>query len=346
VAVIKGEKPGNDPVMTKRILRTSLIKRDNVPEKSETEEKQPSVKIPTIELKSTQVFAQASGQPPKSAPAPLIAKTPEELLNEARERANSVLLKAQEEVEKMRLEAETEAEQMMNSAREDGYEDGFQQGFSSAQQELTELMENARDLIKQTLYQRKQVLAAIEPEVARLALEIAESVIKIEIKKNKKQILEQVKSALTKAKDREKIVIKVNPNDLEMVKEEDSALAVFMEGIASYTIESDPRVEQGGCVIESNMGNIDAQIKTQLMVLRAAFEKMQNEAAEVEEETEDSDETQENTAQASDDEEFDEEDEDNSAEETPEDEENQELEEDSMPLEEEEKGSGDDSDQS
>ncbi|MGC8777755.1 MAG: FliH/SctL family protein, partial [Candidatus Caldatribacteriaceae bacterium] len=79
---------------------------------------------------------------------------------------------------------------------------------------------------------------------------------------------EVVKRALQKLSNRERVLVRVHRNDYVKVKEMKEELLRQIDGLGYLEIQEDPRVEEGGCMVETVFGNIDAQIETQLLNLR------------------------------------------------------------------------------
>jgi flagellar assembly protein FliH len=48
------------------------------------------------------------------------------------------------------------------------------------------------------------------------------------------------------------------------VREHRAAIASGSDSIRDMVIEADEKVERGGCILESDSGNVDARISTQL----------------------------------------------------------------------------------
>ena len=86
-------------------------------------------------------------------------------------------------------------------------------------------------------------------------------------------ILYTAKRALKKVRGESQVTIRVNWQDLELMKAEREELLAHTDGIREIIIREDPRVEQGGCLIETNFGAIDARLKTQLAELEKLTEE-------------------------------------------------------------------------
>ncbi|MCD6310752.1 MAG: hypothetical protein J7M18_08540 [Candidatus Eremiobacteraeota bacterium] len=295
MALYKGDKSKDSPEIPterRRLLNTSLIKGDSLEEVIASIRSGESVE-------SLDVFSESVEVPTRDPDVPLhepglmdeliedekhsqvmSRKTPEEIENEAREKANKIITEAQSEASRLMEENRRQCESALEDARARGYEEGYEAGESDGREKYTALIEEAGQLFRSIKDERMRVLSTVEPEVARLAVEIAEAVIGQEVKMNSDIVLNMVKDALGKVKDREEITIRVNPEDLSLVESSKDSFVRFMQGIREYEITGDPRVEQGGCIIESNLGSVDSRLKTRIEAIRVAFENTAREYAD------------------------------------------------------------------
>ena len=173
----------------------------------------------------------------------------------AREEAARILEEAEEFAAEIRLQAKEDAENL----RAEAYRDGVEKAVTEFEQNLLDVREI-----------RERVWRETEQDVLRLSIRLTEKILGREIKANKKTVADIVAAALQNARQQEKLTVRVNPSDLPTVEKEVENLThtgrtKFMDFIA------DPRVSEGGCLIESEVGTIDARLETQLRVLERAL---------------------------------------------------------------------------
>ena len=65
-------------------------------------------------------------------------------------------------------------------------------------------------------------------------------------------------------KSRTDLIVRVNLEDLEMVSSKMKEIQNSMEKIKNITILEDATVDRGGCIVETDFGQIDARISSQL----------------------------------------------------------------------------------
>ena len=108
-------------------------------------------------------------------------------------------------------------------------------------------------------------------EVVELALAIARKVICREVKMDKEVVVCVAKEALARVEDSATINIKMNPSDLQFINETKYQLSDLVDNIEDVTLTAEERIESGGCIIETNLGEIDARIENQLQAVEESF---------------------------------------------------------------------------
>ncbi len=146
--------------------------------------------------------------------------------------------------------AEKEREEERRMGRDEGYEEG-----------LGELSEK----ILEAGVAKEKVMKEAEPEIVRMVMEIAEKVIGREMERG--GIVPLVKKAIGQAVGR-KIQIRVHPHDYETLKGHEADLVSALDQTQSITLKEDEEIPAGGCVLESELGTVDAKLETQLKAIR------------------------------------------------------------------------------
>jgi flagellar assembly protein FliH len=180
----------------------------------------------------------------------------EALLRAAQERATALLADTQ------KLAAESEA-----NAQREGYERGLAEGRAAAQSEMDEMLATMRNLIEMARAERHKIIESAEPEIVRLAVSIAERILHQHVAVDRNAVLEMARSAIMRIVHRETVTVRVNPADIETMREHREQL-MAMNDIDNLRIIEDQRVDRGGVVLETEAGTVDAKISTQLREVR------------------------------------------------------------------------------
>ncbi len=141
-----------------------------------------------------------------------------------------------------------------DKAFESGYKKGLKEGTDKCKEEMKEkinLLEKSIEKIDKINETFEEKILSVEKELSSVALDIAKEVIQKEISKESSEIAYNLaKSLMENIKDASKIKLKVNPKDAEFLKGK----------FKNIDIIPDSAIKEGGVVIISDLGNIDAQV--------------------------------------------------------------------------------------
>jgi flagellar assembly protein FliH len=216
---------------------------------------------------------------PAAPPAPAADK---EIIARAQMEAQQMLAQAQAQCQQMMEEAQAQiqahGEQVTQQAGEQGYQAGLEQGFAAGQQqgmaETVQRVEQLKMEFVELVMARRKVLAAMEPEIVHLAVNIAEKIVGMELSVGREIITGIVRQGLATLKERDEIVVRVNPAEVDAVKAQQPEYEKMIDGLKRFEVLSDGAIEPGSCAIETNLGNVDARISTQLEAVRAGLDEM------------------------------------------------------------------------
>ncbi|MFL5963051.1 MAG: FliH/SctL family protein [Gaiellaceae bacterium] len=178
------------------------------------------------------------------------------------ERAAEVLERAQASA------AAVEAE-----ASERGQAAGYAAGLAAAAAELEPARAALVAAVTGIEAQGEELLRLAELRSVELAVALAEKIVGAAFGADPSLVVEVVAGALRRSTERDRIVVELHPDDLELVRaDEDLARSL---GIQRLELIGERRVGRGGCVVRTSAGEIDGRIAEQLAraeeILREAF---------------------------------------------------------------------------
>lgn len=208
---------------------------------------------------STKFFSLIYGDKVHKAPGVKIidSKSFSELLS-----SSELLEKIQQEAEKYRKEVIKECETLKEAAQQEGFEEGYKQWV----QHVAKLEEEI-----------KKVRDEMQKLVMPIALKAAKKIIVAELTTSPQAIVEIVMQALKSVAQHKKIVLYVNKADFEHLDSNKNKIKQLFESLESLSIRERDDVEPGGCIIETESGIINAQLKDRFRTLEAAFEALGSE---------------------------------------------------------------------
>ncbi|MBU1026521.1 MAG: hypothetical protein KKA31_02205 [Candidatus Margulisbacteria bacterium] len=226
------------------------------------------IKRDKIEDKGTITLEKPVGmpQPRRMAPPPVIQ--PSVAAPVSQSDISKVKSQAQKIIDKAMAEAE--------GIRQQAVEAGREEGKSEVSAQIEEALKTLNDAVKE----RKKIIKESEQEILRLALKVAEQIIRSEVSLHRDVCLNIVAEAIARVSDREQIIVRVNREDAEYLKRYKDRLTGILDGVKSFSILEDSSIDAGGCVIETNLGFIDAKISTKLKSIEAAMQKVAGEEEE------------------------------------------------------------------
>jgi flagellar assembly protein FliH len=152
-----------------------------------------------------------------------------------------------------------------------GYNLGIQQGIISGKKEIKHLLTELEKTLDEFHCIKSNLAIVAEREAVNLSMAIAKKIIGHEISIGKNVITSVVKEALKKVDGHEKIKIKVHPEDIQILEEHKNEYKKYANCVQGIEILCDENINKGGCIIETNIGDIDARIEKQIKVIEDAF---------------------------------------------------------------------------
>lgn len=155
-----------------------------------------------------------------------------------------------------------------------GFNEGQKEASNRLHKEYSEKLREAYFIIDSISskidVQIKEQVQKINEFVLQLSFQIAEKIIRREIDKDS-PVLKIVDESLKKLTSANEVTIKLNPTDRKLVE---SHLSIINRKINSGNIrlESDERIEKGGCFIETEIGNADGRISSQIENIKRQIE--------------------------------------------------------------------------
>ena len=96
--------------------------------------------------------------------------------------------------------------------------------------------------------------------MVELCIAISRKVLQRELELKRDGIVECVRTALKSVVAGGEITIKVNPKDQDILLLHKGELVKYGDGVKGVKVEADESVSRGGCLVDTNFGEIDASI--------------------------------------------------------------------------------------
>ena len=157
-------------------------------------------------------------------------------------------------------EARAEADQIRRQALEEGYAAGRHEALEALAPALSALG-TATEEVRAA---QAEAASELERRAVELGMALASKVLAGALSVQPERVLDSVQGALRGIVERERVIVMVNPDDLEIVQGAAEELKATLGGIDHCVIEAERRVGRGGCIVRTPVGDVDARIETKL----------------------------------------------------------------------------------
>jgi flagellar assembly protein FliH len=240
--------------MGKRIVSSRLVKAFNVVAKN-------GQKVVGVKQRE-QMLAE------DMKPQPFVDLEKEQLLLEFAQLKE----RAQQELDEWRTREEESFRSQLEEEKRRGYEEGYQLGIEDGNQHAKEQyqihLQKAADLLEQAYQEKTAIIQEADPFVIELTMEIAKKVIQQELKTHPDALLHIIKQTLSSVYETDSISIGVAPEDFSFVQKQREQLLAMDNGQVEIKVFPDYSIQQGGCIIRTSSGSVDARIDVQLSEIK------------------------------------------------------------------------------
>lgn len=155
---------------------------------------------------------------------------------------------------------EEELAEQVRQAHTQGVEEGAARGKEEFASACASAAAAARDLLNL----REKVLRESEEDLLRLSVAIAEKIIRRQITLDRGIVENIIVEALDCVSQREQLTVRLNPADHAFLKDCSTELLADLISERKATLLPDEEVPPSGCIVETEMGSVDAGIESQL----------------------------------------------------------------------------------
>lgn len=187
----------------------------------------------------------------------------------AKDEAEKIIANATQKAKETQEAAQRSALNQQKEAEERGFLEGHEAGFNEGKAEVERLIERTQVVLERAQDKRAEILAEAEHQLIDLALLISRKVVKILSENQKDVLIANVSEALKKVKAKGEVIIRVNTADIKLTTEHTRDFIQLLEGTNTIQVQEDTSVDAGGCIIETDFGEIDARISSQMAELEA-----------------------------------------------------------------------------
>lgn len=165
-------------------------------------------------------------------------------------------------------QANEQAAQIVAQARE-VYESEKRRGFEEGKEEAR--MEQAEQMIE-TVSRNVEYFSKVETRMVDLVMQAVQKI--ISDFDDRERVLITVRNVLSVVRNQKQMTLRLHPQQVEVVKARVNDLLAAYPGVGYLDIVADTRLQMDACILESEIGLIEASTESQLTALRQAFQKV------------------------------------------------------------------------
>lgn len=202
----------------------------------------------------------------------------EEVLDDAKRQADEIINSAQDEHDRVVKDAYDNAMEIMENSKSEGFSKGYKEGYDQGYQEgygaSEVLIDEANELKHNATLHYEQIIQNSEGQLMDLVMAITQKVLEKEIDDDDEIIFNLVKKGLSRLTQTEILKIRVSDADYINLVSMKKRILPLLDKVGDVQIVQDDNMNKGDCIMETDSGNIDSGIQTQLDYIKTAFEAL------------------------------------------------------------------------
>lgn len=177
--------------------------------------------------------------------------------------------------EKIETAALEKLKEIQESAFQEAYglglEEGRKKAFQKVSAEISERMDHLDGLLSSIKDLKTEMATFNESHLIQLAFQMASRLAKTELNSNSEAMIQILRDAVGLSQDEEDITVRVSQSQFEFLEELKQETGREFEFIKRIRFEPSEEISAGGCIVETNYGEVDASIEQRVEQLWIAL---------------------------------------------------------------------------
>lgn len=161
-------------------------------------------------------------------------------------------------------EARARKEAIEMEAYKEGMEKGREEGKKIALKQIEPLFGTLKRALDELSDLRSSIIEKHQDQILETVFLICEKIIHRQVQISPDIVLDTVRAASRHLMETEELRLRLHPSDFEYVREIEGLISKKLSGKKNIHIIEDSSVERGGVIIETEFGDIDATIRSQI----------------------------------------------------------------------------------
>ncbi|MBO9666252.1 MAG: flagellar assembly protein [Bdellovibrio sp.] len=172
------------------------------------------------------------------------------------------------EEEKIEAAALDKLKEIQEAAYQEAYnlglEEGRKEAFEKVSAEIAERMQGLDELLLGVKELKSEMASFNESHLIKLAFHMAGRLAKAELETNNEAMVQILRDAVGLAQDEENITVHVSQDQFEFLETLKKETGRDFEFAKKIRFEPSADIKAGGCIVETNYGEVDARIEQRM----------------------------------------------------------------------------------
>lgn len=169
--------------------------------------------------------------------------------------------------------AREKASMLEREAYGKGFAQGEKDGLELGAAKALKVVENIENLLNEIGCLRTDIIKWHEKDIIGLICAVAEKVVHQQVALSGTTSRETVIRAIQLATEKRSVLLRVNPEEFDYIEQLKPELFKRFNELTSIEVVSSQSVKRGGCFLETQYGDVDARVETQMEMIRRSLEE-------------------------------------------------------------------------
>lgn len=165
------------------------------------------------------------------------------------------------------LHAKSKAQEIISSAQA-AFEEEKRRGYVEGREEA--LLDQAEKMID-TVSRTVEYFSSVERKMVDLVMASVRKI--VDGFDDKEQVVIVVKNALAVVRNQKLMTLRLHPDEVDVVRARVNELLAAYPGVGYLDIIADARLMTGSCILESDIGMVEASMEGQISAIKGAFQR-------------------------------------------------------------------------
>lgn len=194
------------------------------------------------------------------------------ILEEADREAEKKVENATISSDKIIADAYDKAKGIMEQAKSDGYQEGYEAAIRESSETANAIIEEALSIKNEWIKAKETLYKETEEEIIEIIIETLEKILNRKVDEDVEVVEHLIKNAIKRVNKTENLTLRVSSEDYSHVVSIRPMILAMTEKVDEIEIKQDSSLKNGSCIIDTDSGSIDSSVWTQFEQVRKIFE--------------------------------------------------------------------------